>query len=135
MKYGAPTREIIRPAGIWAGATTVRPRASATQTSSPPSSIETGITRPCLAPTSDRARCGATSPTKPTTPTAITLSAASTAAIASAANRVRSGLTPTTRGVSSSTASRSSRCRMPSSTGSASASAAATGTTSGSVRP
>lgn len=42
MKYGAPTRAIMTPAGSWAGAASVRPRVSATQTSSPPSSTAVG---------------------------------------------------------------------------------------------
>ena len=61
---------VSRPAGIWAGAMTVRPRVSATLTSSAPSRTATGMTRACDDPTSERARCGATRPTNPTTPIA-----------------------------------------------------------------
>src|SRR4051794_34808243 len=66
MKYGAPIRAVSSPAGIWAGAITVRPSVSATLTSSAPSRTATGTTRECREPTSERARCGAIRPTNPT---------------------------------------------------------------------
>lgn len=41
----------MSPAGTWAGEIRVRLKISATETKSAPSSIETGISRPCRAPT------------------------------------------------------------------------------------
>src|SRR5690606_5352144 len=69
-KYGAPSRAVPRPAGICPGAMTTRPSVSATETRSAPSSLATGTTRACRAPTTARAACGATGPTPARAPRA-----------------------------------------------------------------
>src|SRR5690606_19468203 len=134
-KYGAPSRAVPRPAGICPGAMTTRPSVSATETRSAPSSIATGTTRACRAPTRARAACGATSPTNASAPIAHTAAAVRSAATPSRRSRVRSSAMPRTRGVSSSSARTSRSRRSTAVSGVSTTSAAATGTSCSSVRP
>src|SRR6266508_3516192 len=74
-KHGPPTSAVMIPTGSSSGAATLRAALSASNNSSAPDSAATGINRAWPVPTSERAMCGAISPTNPTIPLAATAAA------------------------------------------------------------
>ena len=88
MKNGVPTTAVRMPSGISIGAT-VRASVSITSRKPPPSSAAAGSSRAKSGPTSERARCGTTSPTQPMMPAVATL--ADVTSVAAATIAMRSG--------------------------------------------